>query len=613
VRIEVRGGNYTLAGPIEIGPDDSGTPRSPTIIEAFGHEHPLLSGGQTLNLKRQGSEWVGQPPFHVEQLYVNGERRTRPRWPKSGYALIEKTVPSTPDLGANGFNRFGYPGDALRPEWAGAGAEILAFHLWTMDRFPLAAVDADARIATLAGHALPASYSNLNKGTRFIVENVPGPGPGEWYQDPQGHLEYFPERGDKAKPDAVAARTGTLLKIEGNPASSGVVHDLILRGLDFGYSAYQLPKEGHAFPQADIDVGAAIEVTSAKYCQLSGLKVEHTGGWGIAFHSGCTDDVIRDSYLEDLGAGGVKIGETGLPSDPDAHVSRITVRNCRIEHGGRIHPAAVGVWIGESDSDDVSHNTIEDFYYTGVSVGWVWGYGPSDTHNITISDNRIANIGQEVLSDMGGIYTLGNETGTTLRHNLIKDVSGFYYGGWGIYFDEGTTNIAALNNLVSNCKTGCFHQHYGKDNRVENNIFYHASESGLLIRSRAEDHLSFTMEHNIVVSDGIPLLASNWTGSAYHLDYNLYWNPHPGTGDFAGMTWQVWQSKGNDAGSAFSDPGFTNPGAGDFRLSNSSAALKIGFIPFPLDGFGCTLPPYPYRAKSAFPVNQRKAYPQNIE
>ena len=190
---------------------------------------------------------------------------------------------------------------------------------------------------------------------------------------------------------------------------------------------------------------------------------------------------------------------------------------------------------GRVRANRILHNDIHDFSYTGVSVGWTWGYGPALAQNTLVAYNRIYNIGRGLLSDMGGIYTLGSQQGSVLSHNLIHNVQTFDYGGWGIYPDEGTTGLTVRDNVVYGCKSAGFHQHYGKDNVIENNIFALNGEAQLA-RTRAEDHLSFTFAHNIVFWTQGSLLHGNWTGGQVALDDNLYWNAGGGAVTFDGKT-----------------------------------------------------------------------------
>ncbi|MBN2307812.1 MAG: right-handed parallel beta-helix repeat-containing protein, partial [Candidatus Hydrogenedentes bacterium] len=185
------------------------------------------------------------------------------------------------------------------------------------------------------------------------------------------------------------------------------------------------------------------------------------------------------------------------------------------------------------------------------------------------------------LSDMGGIYTLGVSPGTVIRNNVFHDVlsNPRVSGGWGIYFDEGSTDILAENNLVYNTLTGTLHQHYGRENRVQNNIFAY-SHRGQLIRSRQEDHISFFFERNIVYFNNGLLLGSNWGNDNFKLDHNCYWDSSGERVDFAGQSFEEWQARGHDVHSIVADPGFADPEHGDFRLAADSPALQVGFKPF---------------------------------
>ena len=347
-------------------------------------------------------------------------------------------------------------------------------------------------------------------------------------------------------------------------------------------------------------MGAAIAAISARHLVLENCAVRHTGEYAVAFGPGCQHNRLEGCELVDMGAGGVKIGHA-LSSPPTVNdvpqawisslqpsadeemvVSHHTIRNCLIAHGGRLHPAAVGVWIGHSPYNVIEHNDVHDFYYTGFSVGWIWGYGASLAHDNDIGFNHVYDIGQGVLSDMGGIYTLGISPGTVIHDNRFHDVTSYDYGGWGLYTDEGSTGIVLRNNLVYRCSRGSFHQHYGKENRVENNILAFGGQHQIQ-RTRTEEHISFFFEKNIVYWDnGSPLLGSNWKDDNFRMDYNVYFHAGSPAITFPGdLTFEQWQKqRGQDQHSLIADPLFENPKQDDFRLQPNSPAMQIGFQPF---------------------------------
>lgn len=495
------------------------------------------------------------------QLWVNGQRRYRPRSTHEGYALVERKVDASSPAAGKGFNRFGYHLGDIDPTWSNLrDIEVLPFHNWSMGRFRIESVDPVSRTVTLAGHtASTADWSSLSPANRYIVENVREAlgRPGDWYLDrKRGELTYVPEKGETpTNCDVEAPIADSLLAV--NRGMS------LFSGIDFAYTNWATPADGHDFPQADIDVSAAIQCGGGcSYPRFNQCRVEHTGGYAISFGPDCWGGFVDGCVLYDLGGGGVKIGSTA----GNAQTQNIAnVRESIILSGGRLHPASVGVWIGDAAANTVVGNRIGDFYYTGVSVGWTWGYGPAHSGNNLIAHNEISDIGQHVLSDMGGIYTLGNQTGTKLEANVIHDVNCFAYGGWGIYPDEGTTNEDIEHNIVYRCNSAGFHQHYGKDNKISNNVFGLNGDFELM-RTRAEDHNSFTFDHNIVVwASGEPF-GGNWQGNGFVMHDNLYWHYGNRSGNLP-----------QDPASRIVDPLFIEPLHGNFKLKPSSVALQLGF------------------------------------
>lgn len=602
-------GTYQLAGPVEFTEADSGaSAAAPVLYRSQPGADVVISGGKEIagwqpDPQRPGV-WktrVTEPKgddlsWRFRQLWVNGQRAILARTPNFWEFDTLQGVAETPDpTGNRALHSYTVAADAMAP-FKGIDADSLqdaqmvVFHNWDISREP---VDATA---LAAGQLMAHGWKNqpwnpIKANCIYYIENyLKGlDAPGEWFLSRDGWLYYMPRQGeDMAKAKTFAPRLSRMLTIAGKPDSADHwVKHLRFDGLKFRYAELPMPAEGIGPAQAEMNVNeTAIQVDAASDIQFRNCAVEHIGGTAIWFRHACRECKVGHTRMFDLGVGGVRIGEMGNVAEP-VRTGAVTIDNCIIQSGGRIMCAAVGVWIGGSADNAVTHCDIGDFYYTAVSAGWVWGYGESVCKRNKIEFNHLHHLGYRILSDMGGVYTLGPSEGTTVRNNLIHDVYATHYGGWGLYTDEGSTGILLENNLVYDVRDGCIHQHYGKENIFRNNILAF-SEEGQVAVTRAEPHLSFTFEHNIVYFDRGSLLGySGWgNGAKVNLATNLYWRAGGKPFDFAGKSFGDWQASGRDQGSLVADPMFVDAERRDFRLKANSPALKMGFKPFDITQAG---------------------------
>ncbi len=609
VMVRVLGGTYRLDQPFVLSPEDSGTTDCKIVYLADSDKRPVFTGGREIRGWNESQEgrWTVELPdvksgrWNFQSLFVNGERRTRARTPNEGEYFraagnVGPGVKSSKDKG-DPRDRISFrfkPGD-IKP-WENLNdVNVVVFHAWATDRHRIASVNVQTHVVEFTG---PSRWPFGRWGItdqRYYVENYPGAldAPGEWYLDRRsGVLTYIPLPGETTqKAEVVAPVTLELVRFDGNADGGRFVEHIELSGLRFQYTDWTLGEKGYTNPQAAPDVQSAITLAGARRCVLKNLEVAHVGGYGIELGHGCKDNRIEQCHIHDLGAGGVKLGEVQLPDGEAGRAERNTVHNCYIHDGGHIYHTAVGVWVGKSSFNTISHNEICEFYYTGISVGWSWGYQPSSAHHNLIEYNHVHHLGFGVLSDMGGIYTLGVSPGTVIRNNIFHHVESYSYGGWGIYTDEGSSDILIENNLVYRTKDGSFHQHYGRDNLIRNNIWADSRERQI-VRTRSEPHRSFVFEHNIVYFTSGVLLGSNWSGTRdnFQLDYNLYWNTTGTTFTFGKLTFEQWKAQGQDVHSRIADPKFVAPEKYDFRLAPDSPAMELGFKPIDFRNVGLVGP-----------------------
>ncbi|GMV98962.1 MAG: hypothetical protein AMXMBFR84_01020 [Candidatus Hydrogenedentota bacterium] len=588
VQVVIHAGTYPLDQPLAFTPDDSGTADAPVTYVAAPGAKPVLSAGRVITGWREvDGKWVADLPetkngaWVFSSLWVNGKLRTLARTPNEGFHLTAGKVAGAQDAEGKwtdvAYRAFVFkPGDIQH--WEGGGnARVVAIHSWDTSHFRIESIDNATNTVTLAGKT-SWPYEHWGPEQRYFVENFPQAldAPGEWYLDTvNGVVTYIPMPGETLdNTTIVAPKLASVVTFSGDAANATHVEHVTLDGLVLKHADHTIGPDGFTNQQAAWSVHGAIQGQGARNVAIKNCEITESGTYGIWFQQQCEDIAIVHNNIHDMGAGGVRIGHMG--NDPTV---RATIDNNWIHDLGQIYPAAVGVWIGRSSHNTISHNRIHDFYYTGISIGWSWGYDESSANHNVIEYNHVYNLGKGLLSDMGGIYLLGIAPGTTVRNNVFHDIESFYYGGWGIYPDEGSSELLIENNIAYNTKTGGFHQHYGRENIVRNNIFAF-SKNAQIMRTREEDHISFRFERNIVYFDNGNLLGSNWKNEKFVINNNCYWDTSGKGFTFANATLDEWRARGHDVNSIIEDPLFINAEARDFSLKPESPAINtIGFAP----------------------------------
>ena len=613
--IKVATGNYYMDRPFVIDRPSS----RPIIIQSDGDlGKPCFIGGVSVKgwqkygdkLYRAYVPEVTRYGLEFEQLYVNGKRAILARTPNTDWHYV-KSSSEIPFVKGVRFADYAVQRINLNQEdWQEMSKlqpsdlqqlKFRFYHKWDITHKRAAYVDVDSAFIYVNGKGMH-PWNQIREGSRYLMYDYMEAldTPGEWYLDRNtGYLYYMPYEGENMETAESFVPSLEQLVVFKGEAGSPVKH-VTFENISFKYSSYRMPEHGEEPMQAAAFTKAALSFDFSEYISLINCEIGHIGTYAVWFRQECHNNKVEHCYLADLGAGGIKIGEPYFRSDNRKVTSHNVIHNNIITHVGRELPSGIGVAIFHSSDNQVTHNEISDLYYSGVSVGWVWGYNDSPdlwTHHLNfrgeaefyqaklkspavrniISYNHIHHIGWGELSDMGAVYTLGESEGTKVTNNVIHDVLSYDYGGWGLYTDEGSTGVEMSNNLVYRCKSGGFHQHYGKDNKIENNIFafghYYQAQY-----TRAESHLSFHFKHNIILQEQGETLAGAWETGLLDIDSNLYWHLN-GEPKFGKYTFKEWK-KLKEPHSVYADPLFKAPLSDDYTFLSVKAVRKIGFKPF---------------------------------
>ncbi len=613
VEVHLHRGPYRRTEPLVLSHEDSGTPEAPAVWRGSDPVPPVITGLEPLNgvwESGAGGVWTlrVQPGVTFRQLFCDGLRLSRTRWPKEGFLSVYAFAGEGEEDHRRRF-RF-LKGDVWR--WKNLhDVEFVIIHNWSESRLFVEAIDeATDTVAFTGSAAYPFDFGGWNA---YYVENLKEAldQPGQWYLDRQESVLYLippPGVADPNGAEFAVPAAGAVLELRGT--ASEAVHNIHFEGIAFSGTRWHVPLTGYANgggAEGPHVRPAAITLEHAGDCDIHNCLIDATAGYAVELNA-CDRCAVTHSEIREAGGGGV-IMIDGADN---------TVADCHIHDCGKLYFGGTGIVNPTGVRTHIRHNHIHHMPYCGIRGG-NWG---GELHEI-IEYNHVHHV-MLLLDDGAGIFNAG--IGSIIRNNLVHDCVGGRRGfALGLYLDEFRTGVVMEKNVVYNTGSSLLHLHNNYGHTIVNNIFanggpaqlswthFHGIHFGR--RIQAYRHPLHTFQRNIVYwREGClshNLDCNRWDLAAQPelIDYNLVWkagehdlevprlghisasevrlglghNGRPGVGH---DTFADWQALGLDRHSLNEDPLFVDPAHDDYRLQDNSPAFALGFEPIDLTWVG---------------------------
>ena len=601
-------GDYYVSSPIVIKGVDRVT------IEPFGGCGRIIGGIRVENWEKSVFNGVeslsaslperqGEKRWAFTDLYVNGKRASVTRYPKVGELNFIDTEEyagdhSVPEHGMWGSSKWVIvdPKD-LAPVENILDATINYNHWWIDEHSPIESYDGESGKLTMAytsRFALSGRYGKSSSAAKYYLTHVPNmfSVPSEWYLDRKEGIVYYIPRDESEVCDTIEAFapvSDRLFVIDGEDIRIRNFELLCTSG-DYA-SKHVLAQQAESFKEGEVFFGSdeqsvcgapgAIYFEGVNRCEISNCVIHGVGVHAIEVGKGCRRVRIENNEIYDACAGGVKVEGVEAGGDDSLMTSDCVIRKNHIHDCGKRYEAGCGILVIHAANNEISENEIHSLAYSGISVGWVWGYNDSSTFGNIIRGNHIYNIGNGRLSDMGAIYTLGRQNGTVISENRVHDVKCLEYGAWGIYLDEGSSHITVENNVVWGTGKESMHIHWGTDNTVRNNVFF-SDQCAAVTASIGEWHHPSVFERNILITDGHNIVNGKPEECVYHgnvmFDLSGRETVLRYDEDKNGYDLDAWQaSHPHNSGNVVADPKIVGISERNFEISQQSVAHQLGF------------------------------------
>ncbi|MFA6244117.1 MAG: right-handed parallel beta-helix repeat-containing protein [Candidatus Hydrogenedentales bacterium] len=600
ITVQVAGGTYELAQPLELTADDAGAEAAPTVYTAAQGQEVRISGGKAVtawapvtdaavleqlaepargnvyqaDLKALGIADFGSPDGGLE-VYFNDQPMMLSRWPNEGFVRIVDVI------GGEKVDVRGTVGDKIgkwtydndQPKRWAKEKDVWVHGYWFWDwsdqRHKVKSIDTEKRIIEVEPPYHGYGYRN---GQWYYAFNLLSEidMPGEWYLDRETGILYFWPPSDIARAKVAVSVTPSLLQMK-------EASHVTVRGLTFEASR-----------------STPIAVNGGTGNLIESCTIRNAGADAVSLNGGTNSGVVRCN-LYNLDGGGINLSagdrNTLTPGGLFADNNHIH------DYGRWYRMYRAGVSLN-GVGNRAAHNLIHDAPHIGIVFG-------GNDH--AIEYNEIHHVCVES-NDAGAIYAGRDWTmrGTQIRYNYMHDISGFENKGCvGVYLDDMYCGTNISDNLFYKVTMAAFIGG-GRDNIVSNNMFVDCNPA-LHIDSRAmgwaADSVPTTMKERL---DAMPFKESPW--KERYPEILTVWEDEPaapkgnkvennlcvrGTWDNVDDT----AKKYVDITKNFvnPDPGFATPEAfaegktpkaTDFALKADSPAIAAGFKPLPLEKLG---------------------------
>lgn len=418
--------------------------RALNILPASARKHVLVT-----DLKKSGITDYGSFATldnHVD-LYLNGKRQEVARWPNGGgfTHIAEVNGTTIDDKGVSKEGVFTYS-DKRMDKWADDSNAYLYGYWrwdWSEEYQKIASIDKRQRRITLAG--TPHTYG-YKAGARYQGVNVlcELDSVGEYYVDAKNELLYWyaPDSFNAQKDEAII----TAYKLAYQLVITGC-NDLTLRNLTFTGNR-----------------GGALNVKDGQGLTVDGCHFSQYGAT-VFYVKGHKDLQLHNSTFQEMGCGGVSlyVGDRKTLTNSDC-----VVKDCTFERFSLFKHTYQPAIFFSGCGLLISHNL---FCHCPSSAMRLEG------NNFTVEYNRLTDLVTES-DDQGGIDMFYNVSyrGNVIRYNWWEDITGgTLCSAAAVRFDDMISGTRVYGNVFVNCGAvnfGAVQIHGGKDNVVENNLYY---------------------------------------------------------------------------------------------------------------------------------------------